>query len=229
MSDWGHEQFKSFENEKRAYFELRSSNIVACFGCMRKKVTDKKYNMFLLLQWCERGSLLDLISQAESYRKISFRRRMGIVKTLVSGLRLIHAKGFVHKDIKPDNILLDRYLEVKIGDLGIAVEYVENKEMYSLAHQEYAAPELKTGDKSKYDNKVDIYSLGLVINLIFTEKKHTFRKEKGKLLVDFPEKSEFFMDIIEQCVEWSPALRPTSARIELFFEEFDDFFWKSVR
>lgn len=46
---------------------------------------------------------------------------MGIVKTMVSGLRLIHEKGFVHKDMKPDNILLDRYLEVKIGDLGIAV------------------------------------------------------------------------------------------------------------
>ena len=40
---------------------------------------------------------------------------------VIKGLRRMHGKGFVHKDIKPDNILIDDSEGAKIGDMGVAV------------------------------------------------------------------------------------------------------------
>ncbi len=61
-------------------------------------------------EWAENGSL-------ESYLKrntFSLRRKVSILINILEGLRLIHKKNFIHKDIKPDNILLTDSLTVII-------------------------------------------------------------------------------------------------------------------
>lgn len=100
---------------------------------------------------------------------------MNIFKQILNGVEYMHSKGFIHRDIKPQNILFD--LEgslVKIGDFGLATrtnQQESSTHQFPWASQSghtqvegtslYAAPEQRR--QASYDSKVDIYSLGLVL------------------------------------------------------------------
>jgi serine/threonine protein kinase len=74
----------------------------------------------LYTEWAENGSL-------ESYIKtnsLSLRRKVSILINILEGLRLIHKKNFIHKDIKPDNILLTDSLTVIIIKKKIKYYYI---------------------------------------------------------------------------------------------------------
>lgn len=97
--------------------------------------------------------------------------RMG--REICQGLVLCQKHGIMHRDIKPDNIFVSADGEFKLGDFGIA------KKMESLEHgftirgtYEYMAPEVYHGEK--YDARVDIYSLGIVLYMFLNRKKTPF-------------------------------------------------------
>lgn len=99
------------------------------------------------------------------------------------GLAYIHSKKVVHRDLKPDNILIDSFDHVKIGDFGLATTIplikqnqpqilhggsVRSSQTGRLGSSLYVAPELLKGpSKSKYWNKVDVYSLGITFFELF--------------------------------------------------------------
>lgn len=97
--------------------------------------------------------------------------RMG--REICHGLVLCQKHGIMHRDIKPDNIFVSGDGEFKLGDFGIA------RKMESLEHgftirgtYEYMAPEVYHGEK--YDSRVDIYSLGIVLYMFLNKKKTPF-------------------------------------------------------
>ncbi len=77
----------------------------------------------------------------------------------------MHRKKIIHRDIKPDNILLNslnlEQIDVRIADLGFAIEFEENKEYIRCGTPCYIAPEVLLGLPFNY--KVDIFSIGSVI------------------------------------------------------------------
>lgn len=96
-----------------------------------------------------------------------------ITKELVQALDLFESKGIIHRDIKPDNIFVDGYDHCKIGDFGIA--RICDKAIAELSKkgtENYMAPEVYHG--KKYDQTVDIYSLGLVIYKMLNENRLPF-------------------------------------------------------
>lgn len=85
---------------------------------------------------------------------------------MVEGLGYCHEQGIAHRDLKPENCLLGNNYEVKLVDFGFATSFKnaqgENFKMVTaLGTPGYAAPEILK--RSKYDNAVDIFSLGVIL------------------------------------------------------------------
>lgn len=87
---------------------------------------------------------------------------------IASGLVYLHERKIVHRDIKPDNILLDKYGTAKIADIGIG-KFIEDDSKHLATEKTgaalYTAPEILSGDKLIKKNiyKADGWSLGMVM------------------------------------------------------------------
>ncbi len=89
-------------------------------------------------------------------------RAIGILRQICKGLALAHKSGVVHRDVKPDNIVLTRRRgrmdAVKVLDFGIAVMLGEELRPVSAGTPHYIAPELVAG--ATFDGRADIYGVG---------------------------------------------------------------------
>lgn len=107
--------------------------------------------LHLVMEYCAGGSLADLIEAKDS---LTLDEALKIATDVCSVFEFIHSKNIVHRDIKPNNIMIDADGKVKVSDFGIA-----NTHGGTVS---YMAPELYTADYiSSRDPKVDIYALGI--------------------------------------------------------------------
>ena len=217
-------QIISFQNEMRVYKELCSSHIIRYIGeadainLTINSLGDPNIckQMVICLEFMENGTVWDQILIKK--KDLSLRKRFQLCLGLASGLRRIHSKNIVHKDLKPDNIFLNKDWEIKIGDLGLAFNKQISKELKEVKQQIYYPPEEKVSKNG------DIYSTGLIINEIFTGCMHN-----PKVLFDVEPKSKFFFDVVEKCLDEDPEKRPLAEQIEDRFLNFVDFFWKFIK
>src|SRR5690606_20430944 len=96
-----------------------------------------------------------------------------IVPKICEALQFAHDEGIVHRDVKPENILVDSKGRVKIADFGIA-KLVGRKEditltgtQHTLGTPHYMAPE-QIDTPTKVDHRADIYALGVVFYEMLT-------------------------------------------------------------
>lgn len=159
-------------------------------------------------------------------KDISIEIRFDYILQICRALKFLHDKNVVHRDLKPENILIKNNTLV-LADLGIA--HFENSSMTKnndlLANRKYAAPEQKIkGLSNNITTAVDIYSLGLIINEIFTNKKpegsnFTLISDVYPWLINIDE-------IVERCMRQNPLERPSITEVlldlNLKFSELKD-------
>ncbi|KAA6366989.1 MAG: putative CAMK family protein kinase [Streblomastix strix] len=132
----------------------------------------------LLIQYANLGSLFDLIKTDVDFH-IPYIR--AIMNQLLEGLRYIHSKGLIHRDIKGGNILMynpsgSGRVIFKIADFGeakIKAQSDQSQEITIVGTNAYMAPEFTLGDgqgKVQADAKVDIWSLGILLFKILSHK-----------------------------------------------------------
>jgi len=117
--------------------------------------------IFLSMDWVEGRSLAQVLSERGP---LAPERAVGILRQLLAGLEAAHAKGVVHRDLKPGNILLDGEGHVYIADFGIArsagVAPITQAGT-SLGTHEYIAPEQAGG--VEVDARSDLYAVGIIL------------------------------------------------------------------
>ena len=104
--------------------------------------------------------------------------RMGI--DIANALEICQSKNIIHRDIKPANIFMDDYGSFRLGDFGIAKELEKTTGAASAKGTfTFMAPEVAHGQR--YDNTVDIYSLGLVMYTLLNGNRAPFVPADGRV------------------------------------------------
>lgn len=113
--------------------------------------------VFLFLEYIDGGNLYSQLK-----RKIKFPEREACkyFYQICQGVQYLHRNNIIHRDLKPDNILITKTGNVKICDFGWAISASEERKTY-CGTLDYMAPEIMR--ESQYSNKVDIWSLGIIL------------------------------------------------------------------
>lgn len=210
---------ESFLRELSAYAEVNGAYILKMFGFCSFQNENGSTTYYLVTEYMTKGSLTNVIYNVQQHERISLRQKLSIAWNIASGMRKIHDHSLIHRDIRPDNILLtDGYL-TKIGDMGLVRVLDPYLDHTQIGCIRYMPPEFY--DTGLYDQKLDIFTFGLSINELLTETKHEFKNNRIQMLKSSP----VFCDLIDRCLEEDPQYRPTAIEIEetlhLHLNEFD--------
>jgi|WetSurMetagenome_2_1015567.scaffolds.fasta_scaffold15672_3 eukaryotic-like serine/threonine-protein kinase len=157
-------EFKErFFVEARAAGGLRHPNIVTIHD-----VDEADGAPFMAMEFVEGGSLAKLMKERGA---LPMDQAVAIVRQVALGLAYAHERGVIHRDIKPDNILMDRGGRAVITDFGAAhlttSELTRTGEVLGTPH--YMSPEQVVGDA--IDGRSDLFSLGVVFYLLLTGRR----------------------------------------------------------
>lgn len=203
---------RHFQKEAVAIARLSHNNIVGIYDI----ITDDE-TMCLVMEYVEGETLKDKINRDGA---IPWQQAVKYAIQIANGLAYAHANQIIHKDVKSQNILIDKYDHVKITDFGISqmmnnTTITHNKGVLGSAH--YFSPEQARGEKLSY--QTDVYSLGIVLyemlvgdlpftadNPVSVALKHIQEKPKSvhALMHDVPESLSF---IVSKCLEKKPEDR----------------------
>eukprot|EP00347_Sterkiella_histriomuscorum_P012432 403368597 len=129
---------------------------------------DGKYN--IVQEYAQFGDLLNYCKNTLQWNVLENLAKEWLT-SIVLGLKELHSKGIIHRDIKPDNILVFKKDEVRIADYGQAKTMGESRSKRLYGTQNYISPEMLKG--KDYDFSTDIYSLGVTFIYLLTRKYPT--------------------------------------------------------
>jgi serine/threonine protein kinase len=159
--------------------------------------------LYLVMEYCSGGSLRDKMAT----NSITPSEAIEWIQTLASCLRIIHKKGIIHHDIKPDNIVFSQNGTIKIADFGVA-----NKNIGTRA---YMSPEAFSWDvNSTNDPRIDIYALGVTLMELLSKQNPFFGLSREEIIekhqsADFPiqQLPNWQQEIILKAINKTPELR----------------------
>ncbi|XP_051868966.1 LOW QUALITY PROTEIN: eIF-2-alpha kinase GCN2-like [Pristis pectinata] len=200
--------------------------------------------LYIQMEYCEKSTLRDTIDHG-LYGDTN--RLWRLFREILDGLAYIHEQGMIHRDLKPVNIFLDSYDHVKIGDFGLATDHLANvagdkweadgsgsiRNIKSDPAENltgmvgtalYVSPEVQGNAKATYNQKVDLFSLGIIF---FEMSYHPMATASERISVlsklrmptiEFPEdfgeeKCSKQRLIIGWLLDHDPTKRPTAVEL----------------
>ena len=219
-----------FEREAKAVAALSHPNILAVFDVGREGPT-----AYLVMELLEGATLREQVANGA----LPSRKVIDYGVQIAEGLAAAHDKGFVHRDLKPDNLFLTAEGRVKILDFGLAKEVArvaqtsESPTMGTatapgviMGTVGYMAPEQVRGQAA--DQRADLFALGAVLHELLTGRAPFGRETPAETMTailreDPPELTEVDTKIpvglarlVQHCLEKNPSERFQSARDLVF-------------
>ena len=126
---------------------------------------DEKY-IYLVMQLCDG---IDMYKYMDKHGKFSEAEAAHFAKKILEALNHIHSIGVVHRDIKPDNIMIGEHKELKIIDFGLSKDTeLHPRQLKSIAGSKiFMAPEVIERD-STHSTPVDLWSLGITLYVMLS-------------------------------------------------------------
>jgi serine/threonine-protein kinase len=174
-----------FQREARVMARLDHPNILRCFGVGE----DHGYHYFSM-EYVEGGSLQSWLAK---HGKFSVADALFVTLACAEALRHAHEQNIIHRDIKPDNILLTKNGVIKVADLGLVKAHGEDVALTRTGTGAgtplYMSPE-QFRDAKRVDQRADIYALGCMLYVLLTNKP-PFEGEAYVDLLDAKERGRF--------------------------------------
>ncbi len=203
-----------FLQEAKAASALNHPNICTIYG-----IEEHNGQLFIVME------LVDGQTLSEKKNSITFKQALDIGIQLAEGLAVAHEKGIVHRDIKPDNIMVRKDGIVQIMDFGLAkLRGVSKltKEGSTIGTAGYMSPEQVQGQDA--DHRSDIFSYGVLLYELFTGQLPFRGVHESALMYEIvnsdappmssvkPEISAELDSIVLECLEKDPNERTQSVK-----------------
>lgn len=164
-TDYIHDQefIARFDREAQSASSLSHPNIVNIYD-----VGEEDQILYMVMEYVEGMTLKEYIQQ---FGPVEVPLALDIMKQISSAIAQAHENGIIHRDIKPQNILIDRFGQAKVTDFGIAMALsatalTQTNSILGSVH--YLSPEQARGGMAT--KKSDVYSLGIVLFELLTGK-----------------------------------------------------------
>ncbi|XP_035966578.1 eIF-2-alpha kinase GCN2 isoform X1 [Halichoerus grypus] len=230
------------ENSKSQNQDEDCSGKSSCHESEPSAAVEAVHYLYIQMEYCEKSTLRDTIDQGLYQDTIRLWR---LFREILDGLAYIHEKGMIHRDLKPVNIFLDSDDHVKIGDFGLATDHLaftaDGKQDDTADHliksdpsghltgmvgtALYVSPEVQGSSRPTYNQKVDLFSLGIIF---FEMSYHPMVTASERIFVlnqlrdpTSPKFPEDFDDgehtkqksVISWLLNHDPAKRPTATEL----------------
>ncbi|XP_054018331.1 interferon-induced, double-stranded RNA-activated protein kinase [Dryobates pubescens] len=202
------------------YYDSWEGNDHVTHPVSRQKSDKTNTYLFIQMEFCEQGSLEDWIEENRQDRKY-YQMAQNKFLQILKGVNYIHSEGLIHRDLKPQNILISREDKVKIGDFGLVTSMEYGTFTENRGTKSYMAPE-QVGDR--YGKEVDIYALGLIwfeiLSPLFRQEKMEVwpNVKQGQLPESFTNRFPVEAPIIKKMLSKNPQGRYSASEILHFLK-----------
>jgi len=205
-------------NEIKILKNCKHDNVVAYRGTFQRQ-----NKIWIVMEYCGAGSLSDILDICEV--TLTEDQISAVMKQCLSGLAYLHAAKKIHRDIKAANILLTDQGECKLADFGVSAQLdtTWSRRKTAIGTPYFMAPEVLMG--VEYDNKADIWSLGITAIELATGEAPLSRQFHPMValrkipfldppkLPETVKASKEFHEFVAACLQKDPKLRPTADKL----------------
>src|SRR5262245_7660184 len=149
-----------FLEEARAPSTLNHPNVVQIYDW-----GEENGRPYIVMEWVQGEDLQHALADGQLR---DLHRKLLVAVQIAKALEHIHAHGIIHRDIKPQNVFIDRHGQVKLIDFGISrrEDFSQTQKGFALGTPYYMAPEQLRGER--VDSRTDIYSFGILLFELLT-------------------------------------------------------------
>ncbi|MGE3109134.1 MAG: tetratricopeptide repeat protein [Phycisphaerales bacterium] len=162
------EALRRFEREAAVLARLKHPAVAQIYQA--GMTPDEPRQLYFAMEYVPGASLLDYVHRGPGGGGLSIRRRLELAALICDGVEHAHQNGVIHRDLKPDNIIVDERGQPRILDFGVArvVDPGVQRSMQTTVGQivgtlAYMSPQQVGGDPDRVDTRSDVYSIGVIL------------------------------------------------------------------
>jgi len=180
-------------------------------------IGEKDSLLFIVTELVNGGDLGNVLY--DSTFSIPWKLRIKIAKDIADGMKYLHEKQIMHRDLKSSNLLIGKNWNIKICDFGFAKIINNPLSMTICGTDEFMSPEVILG--IQYSYSADVYSFGMVLIELITRTRLEERLPQNNFDIDYEELQNNipsdcprdFYELALKCCSYYPKERPTFSEI----------------
>ncbi|WFD44647.1 polo kinase [Malassezia psittaci] len=185
-------------------------------------VFEDNENVYFALELCHNGNMNDIVKRRGRYLESEARYFM---IQILAGVQHMHNNSIIHRDLKLGNVFLDKNMQVKIGDFGLAalLKYPEERKKTVCGTPNYIAPEILYDQGEGHSFEVDVWSVGVILYTLLVGRP-PFQTSNVQKIYDRIRRNEYEIppeanlsteaqQLIRQILSQRPSERPSLAEI----------------